>query len=55
LEIENSSDRPPPRLFRANIVQTGILFEDDVDGKLRFNFEPWNTSCRLQDARDLTL
>jgi hypothetical protein len=54
-EIEDSGDRPPPRLFRANVVQTGILFKDDVDLRLRFNFEPWSASCRFEDARDLAL
>jgi hypothetical protein len=42
-----------PRIFRANIVQTGILFKDSIDIRLRFAFEPWKTSCRLQDAGDL--
>lgn len=44
----------PPRLLRANIVQTGVLFENHVDIRLRFDFEPWHASCRLQDAHDLT-
>jgi hypothetical protein len=44
-----------PRIFRANVVQTGVLFKGDVDVRLRFDFEPWRTSCRLQDARDLAL
>jgi hypothetical protein len=44
-----------PRVLRANIIQTGILFKDDIDVRLRFDFEPWKASCRLQDARDLTL
>jgi hypothetical protein len=54
-EIEDSGDRIVPRIFRANIVQTGILFKDNVDARLRFKFEPWSASCRLEDARDLTL
>ena len=53
--VENSSDPVPPRLFRANIVQTAVLFQNSVDAKLRFDFEPWKASCRFQDARDLTL
>jgi hypothetical protein len=53
-DIEDSSNRPPPSLLRANIVQTGILFKNNVDVRLRFNFEPWSASCRLEDARDLT-
>ena len=54
-EIEGSRDRVVPRIFRANIVQTGILFKDTVDARLRFRFEPWSASCRLDDVRDLTL
>ena len=54
-EIEGSRDRVVPRIFRANIVQTGILFKDTVDARLRFRFEPWSASCRLEDVRDLTL
>jgi hypothetical protein len=54
-QIENASNPDLPRIFRANIVQTGILFADNVDVTLRFNFEPWSASCRLQDARDLAL
>jgi hypothetical protein len=52
-EVENESNEIAPRIFRANIVQTGILFKDNLDAKLRFNFEPWRASCRLQDGRDL--
>jgi hypothetical protein len=26
-EIETSGDTPPPRIVRANIVQTGVLFK----------------------------
>jgi hypothetical protein len=50
--IESGSNEDWPRLLRANIVQTGILFKDVVDVKLRFDFEPWKTSCRFEDARD---
>ena len=53
--IENGSDFVAPRIFRANIIQTGVLFKDSVDVRLRFEFEPWRASCRLQDARDLKL
>jgi hypothetical protein len=52
-QIENSTSVEPPRLLRANIVQTGILFKDEVNIRLRFDFEPWRTSCRFEDARDL--
>ncbi len=52
--IENAAAADLPRIFRANVVQTGILFESDLDATLRFDFAPWRASCRLQDARDLT-
>jgi hypothetical protein len=52
-QIESAKSAELPRIFRANIVQTGILFKDNTDIRLRFAFEPWRTSCRLQDARDL--
>src|SRR5262245_33214363 len=52
-QIETSSGTPA-HIVRANIVQTGVVFENEVDARLRFNFEPWNASCRFQDARDLS-
>jgi hypothetical protein len=52
-QIEEGKNTDFPRIFRANIVQTGILFKDSIDIRLRFVFEPWKTSCRLQDAGDL--
>jgi hypothetical protein len=53
--IENASKSDVPRIFRANVIQTGILFKDAVDFKLRFDFEPWKSTCRLEDARDISL
>jgi hypothetical protein len=53
--IENASKSDVPRIFRANVVQTGILFKGAVDFKLRFDFEPWKSTCRLEDARDISL
>ena len=53
-KIESSDTVHPPRTIRANIVQTGILFNDNADVRLRFDFEPWRASCRLQDGRDLS-
>ena len=54
-QIEDGKSADFPRIFRANIVQTGILFKDSIDLRLRFEFEPWRASCRLEDARDLSL
>jgi hypothetical protein len=53
-QIDNSRYSVAPRIFRANIIQTGILFKDEVDVTLHFNFNPWSASCRLQDASDLS-
>jgi hypothetical protein len=50
--IENGNDSV--RVLRANIVQTGVLFKEAVDVQLRFDFEPWKTSCRFEDARDIS-
>ena len=54
-QIESTHNVESPQIFRANIVQTGVLFTDNVDVRLRFDFEPWRASCRFQDAKDLTL
>lgn len=52
-QFENADNTDLPRIVRANIVQTGILFRGSIDVSLRFDFEPWRASCRLQDAGDL--
>jgi hypothetical protein len=54
-QIEHANEGALPRVFRANVVQTGILFDGDLDIRLRFDFEPWRASCRLQDAHDLAI
>jgi hypothetical protein len=51
--IERPTDDDLPRVFRANVVQTGVLFKGDLDATLRFDFQPWRASCRLQDAHDV--
>jgi hypothetical protein len=51
--VATGTDAQPPRLFRANVVQTGVLFKDKLDIRLRFDFEPWRTSCRFRDGDDL--
>jgi hypothetical protein len=53
--LEDSGSVEPPRVLRANVVQTGVLFKNKADIRLRFDFEPWRTSCRFEDARDLAL
>jgi hypothetical protein len=52
--IENDGGGDPPRVVRANIVQTAVLFRDAVDATMRFDFQPWRSSCRLEDASDIT-
>jgi hypothetical protein len=54
-QIETAPNVELPRIFRANIVQTGILFKDNVDVRLYLDFDPWKASCRFEDARDLEL
>ena len=51
--IEHETDIDPPHILRANIVQTAILFKDNVDVRMRFDFQPWRPSCRFQDGRDV--
>jgi len=38
-KIENARDINAQRILRANVVQTAILFKDNVDVRLRFDFE----------------
>jgi hypothetical protein len=52
-QVATGTDAQPPHLFRANVVQTGVLFKDKLDIRLRFDFEPWRTSCRFRDGDDL--
>jgi hypothetical protein len=52
--IDPGPDTEAPQLVRANVVQTGILFKDKVDARLRFGFEPWRTFCRFRDGEDLS-
>jgi hypothetical protein len=40
-------------VFRANLVQTGISFQDKIDAELRFEFGLTNSSCRRQDADEM--
>ena len=40
-------------VFRANLVQTGIFFRNQIDAELRFEFGLTNASCRRQDGDDM--
>jgi hypothetical protein len=42
------------RLFRADLLLTGVAFERHVDVKLSFHTGPFeNSACRLQDLADV--
>jgi len=53
LTVRSRMDGPPPRLFRADLVLTGVLFERRLDADISFRVGPLGGSrCRLQDAKD---
>lgn len=55
LDVEMVRDGVAPiMLFRANLLQAGILFSGDLDVVLRYFTGPFhNSGCRLEDARDI--
>jgi len=53
LIVRSRVDGPPPRLFRADLVLTGVLFDHRLDADISFRVGPGEASrCRLQDAND---
>jgi hypothetical protein len=40
-------------VYRANLVQTGIFFRNQIDAEVRFEFGLTNSSCRGQDGDDM--
>ena len=41
------------KLFRTNLMQLGVYFEESVDADFKYEFGPfWNSSCRSDDADD---
>jgi hypothetical protein len=55
-----SLERPPaegrtmPRLIRANLIQSAVLFEGELDAVLSFAFAPGpDRTCRVRDVADL--
>lgn len=43
-----------PRLFRANLLQLGVLFSGGLDARLVFRYGPlFAASCRLKDVADI--
>jgi|GEM_PF-5339071 len=53
-KVHNEEDNPDIKVIRANIVQTGILFKDDLDTEMFFNFGvSRNAKCRAKDVQDI--
>jgi hypothetical protein len=53
LTVRSRVDGPPPRLFRADLILTGVLFDHRLDADISFRVGPGEASrCRLQDAND---
>ena len=53
LSVSNLSSGPAPKLFRANLLLTGIVFEDTLDANIAFFTGPFrNSRCRLDDLKD---
>jgi hypothetical protein len=53
LTLRSRVDAPPPRLFRADLALTGVLFDHRLDADISFRTGPGEASrCRLQDASD---
>jgi hypothetical protein len=43
----------PPRIYRANLDQTAILFSGQIDVRIALRIGPyWNPLCRFRDYRD---
>jgi len=44
----------PPRLFRANLLQAGVVFTGQLEATVQFFTGPFhNAGCRIEDARDI--
>ena len=53
LTVRSRVDGPPPRLFRADLVLTGVLFDHRLDADISYRVGPGEASrCRLQDVND---
>ncbi len=51
----SDSNTSLPKLLRANLMQTAVLFNQRLDAKISFNFGFLHTACRKQDITDLEL
>jgi hypothetical protein len=53
LRVVSGLNGPAPRLFRADLALTGVLFERRLNADISFRTGPGDASgCRLQDASD---
>ena len=51
---ERTGGGPEPRLFRADLLMTGILFDRHLDATIKYRTGPFgNALCRLQDSNDM--
>jgi hypothetical protein len=41
------------KLLRANLIETGVLFENVLDARIRLRYGLFHTSCRKEDIADL--
>jgi hypothetical protein len=54
LNIESTGAIAPLRLFRANLLQTGVVFTGNIEVTLSYFTGPFrNSACRMDDARDM--
>jgi hypothetical protein len=54
LHLVNRGSGAPPRLFRADLLLTGVQFEHDIDVEIHFRSGPFSDpSCRMQDLREV--
>jgi hypothetical protein len=54
LVVHADGGKPPQSVTRADVVLTGVLFEQETDFTLRFVFGPFaNGDCRSRDLRDV--
>jgi hypothetical protein len=54
LKLESAEPTAQARLFRANLLLTGILFSGTLEATLTYFAGPFrNPGCRIEDARDM--
>jgi hypothetical protein len=55
IEPNGPATRGMPRLFRANLISTGVLFDRSVDATIKYRTGPFlGARCRLHDAAEMT-